>query len=62
MEVVLLGELQSAQLDQRYAEAIARSRWGKSVNDLVDRQFKQLLITVKNRVRSKRRKMEAAAA
>lgn len=62
MEVVLLGELQSAQLDQRYAEAIARGRWDKPVSDLDDREFRQLLITVKNRVRSKRKKMEAAVA
>ena len=62
MEHVLLEVLSGAQLDQRYAESIARARWGKSVGELNDHEFGQLLVTVKNRARSKRRKLQEAAA
>lgn len=62
MEHVLLEVLSGAQLDQRYAESIARARWDKSVGELNDHEFEQLLVTVKNRAQSKRRKLQEAAA
>jgi len=62
MEVVLLRELESAHLPLSYAETLSRSRFGVTVTETSDAQFKQLLITVKARVHSKRRKqMEAVA-
>lgn len=60
MEVVLLRELAGAGLDQRYAETIARARFGANVSNLNDAQLQQLLITVKARAKSKRKEMEAA--
>lgn len=62
MEAVLLRELGSAGLNQRYAESIARARFGANVSDLNDAQFRQLLITVKNRARAKRNQRTEVAA
>ena len=62
LEHVLLQVLHSAQLDQRYAETIARARWDKNVSDLSDREFEQLVMTIKSRARARQRRTEAAAA
>lgn len=62
MEVVLLRELERAGLPQSYAEQISRARWGLNVADLDDSQIKQLLFTIKSRVRAKLKKLEAVAA
>ena len=54
LETVLVRTLAAGGFGNTYAETIARSRFGRSVMDLDDGQLRQLVMTVKARVRSKK--------
>ena len=61
LEARLLAELAGAGMNQSYAERISQGRFKRSVADCNEEQLTALVMTVKSRACSKRRKKQVAA-